>query len=591
MISVKLFKFGIIFLSLLDRSVGLFYLLKYFMKKKINDFSKKITKEANLPAAHAMLYATGMKESDFDKAQIGIVSNWYEGNPCNMHLNELAKKIKSSVITENLVGFQFTTIGVSDGITMGTLGMRYSLPSRELIADSIETVVDSHHYDGVIAIPGCDKNIPGVMIALLRLNRPSIIVYGGSISSGYYNGKKLDIISSFEALGKKNTNQITEEEYKNTVKNSCPGPGACGGMYTANTMASALETMGMMLPYSSSSPSISENKKIECKTVSTYIKNLLKIGIKPKDIVTKTSIENGVKLSMCLGGSTNLVLHFLAIAKSANIDFSLKNFQKISNQVPLIGNLKPSGIFLMEDIHTKIGGMPVIIKYLLNERILSGDCLTVTGKTLSENMKNIPNITFNQKIIHSLDNPIKKNGHIRILYGNLSPEGSIAKITGKEGTIFRGMANVFNSEEEANQAILNNKILPGSVIVIRYVGPMGGPGMPEMLKPTSYIMGAGLGKKVALITDGRFSGGSHGFVVGHITPEAQSGGLIALVKNKDFIKIDAENNTITLEVENEEIQKRKKSWIPPLLKIKKGYLYKYIKMVSPASEGCITDQF
>ncbi|WP_185860789.1 dihydroxy-acid dehydratase [Blattabacterium cuenoti] len=561
------------------------------MKKKINDFSKKITKEANLPAAHAMLYATGMKESDFDKAQIGIVSNWYEGNPCNMHLNELAKKIKSSVITENLVGFQFTTIGVSDGITMGTLGMRYSLPSRELIADSIETVVDSHHYDGVIAIPGCDKNIPGVMIALLRLNRPSIIVYGGSISSGYYNGKKLDIISSFEALGKKNTNQITEEEYKNTVKNSCPGPGACGGMYTANTMASALETMGMMLPYSSSSPSISENKKIECKTVSTYIKNLLKIGIKPKDIVTKTSIENGVKLSMCLGGSTNLVLHFLAIAKSANIDFSLKNFQKISNQVPLIGNLKPSGIFLMEDIHTKIGGMPVIIKYLLNERILSGDCLTVTGKTLSENMKNIPNITFNQKIIHSLDNPIKKNGHIRILYGNLSPEGSIAKITGKEGTIFRGMANVFNSEEEANQAILNNKILPGSVIVIRYVGPMGGPGMPEMLKPTSYIMGAGLGKKVALITDGRFSGGSHGFVVGHITPEAQSGGLIALVKNKDFIKIDAENNTITLEVENEEIQKRKKSWIPPLLKIKKGYLYKYIKMVSPASEGCITDQF
>ncbi|WP_341654569.1 dihydroxy-acid dehydratase [Blattabacterium cuenoti] len=561
------------------------------MKKRINNFSKKITKEPNLPAAHAMLYATGIKESDFCKAQIGIVSNWYEGNPCNMHLDKLSRKIKSSVITKNLVGFQFTTIGVSDGITMGTPGMRYSLPSRELIADSIETVVDSHHYDGVIAIPGCDKNIPGVMIALLRLNRPSIIVYGGSISSGYYNGKKLDVISSFEALGKKNTSQITENEYKNIVKHSCPGPGACGGMYTANTMASALEAMGMMLPYSSSSPSTSENKKIECEEVSTYIKNLLKKNIKPKDIVTKISIKNGVKLAMCLGGSTNLILHFLAIAKSANIDFSLKDFQKISNQVPLIGNLKPSGFFLMEDIHKYIGGMPIIIKYLLNEGILSGDCLTVTGKTLSENMKNIPNITFNQKIIHSLDNPIKKNGHIRILYGNLSPEGAIAKITGKEGTIFRGKAHVFNSEEEANLAILNNKILPGVVIVIRYVGPMGGPGMPEMLKPTSYIMGSGLGKKVALITDGRFSGGSHGFVVGHITPEAQSGGLIALVQNDDFIKIDTENNIITLEVKNEEIQKRRKTWIPPLLKIQNGYLYKYTKMVSPASEGCITDQF
>ncbi|WP_185858028.1 dihydroxy-acid dehydratase [Blattabacterium cuenoti] len=561
------------------------------MKKRINNFSAKITKESNLPAAHAMLYAVGMKELDFCKAQIGIVSNWYEGNPCNMHLNKMSQKIKESVTSKNLVGFQFTTIGVSDGITMGTSGMRYSLPSRELIADSIETVVNSHYYDGVIAIPGCDKNIPGVMMALLRLNRPSIIVYGGSISSGYYNGKKLDVVSSFEALGKKNTGQITEKEYKNIIKNSCPGPGACGGMYTANTMSSAFEAMGMMLPYSSSSPSTSENKKIECEEVSIYIKNLLKKGIKPKDIVTKTSIENGVKLAMSLGGSTNLVLHFLAIAKSANIDFSLKDFQKISNQVPLIGNLKPSGIFLMEDIHMYIGGMPVIIKYLLNEGVLSGDCLTVTGNTLSENMKKIPNITFNQKIIHSLNNPIKKNGHIRILYGNLSPEGAIAKITGKEGTIFRGKANVFNSEEEANQAILNNKILPGVVIVIRYVGPIGGPGMPEMLKPTSYIMGSGLGKQVALITDGRFSGGSHGFVVGHITPEAQLGGLIALVKNDDFIKIDTENNTITLEIKDEEIQKRRKLWTPPILKVKKGYLYKYTKMVSTASEGCITDQF
>ncbi|WP_185856170.1 dihydroxy-acid dehydratase [Blattabacterium cuenoti] len=561
------------------------------MKRKINSFSRKITNNPNLPAAHAMLYATGMRESDFCKAQIGIVSNWYEGNPCNMHLDILGKKIKLSVINQkNLIGFQFTTIGVSDGITMGTPGMRFSLPSRELIADSIETVVEAHHYDGVIAIPGCDKNMPGVMISLLRLNRPSIIVYGGSISSGFYNEKKLDIVSSFEALGEKNTCKISEEEYKNIIKNSCPGPGSCGGMYTANTMASALEAMGMSLPYSSSSPSTSENKKKECKIVSTFIQKLLERKVKPKDIVTKTSIENGVKLAMCLGGSTNLILHFLAIAKSANVHFTLKDFQKISNQVPLIGNLKPSGIFLMEDIH-KIGGTPVIIKYLLNQGILSGDCLTVTGETLHENMKKIPNINFNQKIIYPLNNPIKKNGHIRILYGNLSPEGSVAKITGKEGIFFRGEANVFDSEEDANKAILNHKIQTGEVIVIRYVGPIGGPGMPEMLKPTSYIMGSGLGKNVALITDGRFSGGSHGFVVGHITPEAQSGGLIAFVRNGDFIKIDAENNLLTLEVEEEEIQKRKKEWIPPLLKVKKGYLYKYIKTVSPASEGCVTDQF
>ncbi|WP_185864532.1 dihydroxy-acid dehydratase [Blattabacterium cuenoti] len=559
------------------------------MEKEINNFSRKITNESDLPAAHAMLYATGMKDLDFGKAQIGIVSNWYDGNPCNMHLNTMGKIVKNSIIKKNLVGFQFTTIGVSDGITMGTKGMRYSLPSRELIADSIETVVDSHHYDGVIAIPGCDKNIPGVMIALLRLNRPSIIIYGGSISSGFYNGKKLDIVSSFEALGKKNTCKISDIEYRNIVKNSCPGPGACGGMYTANTMASALEAMGMMLPYSSSSPSTSENKKIECKKASNYIKILLEKNIKPKDIVTKDSIKNGIKLAMCLGGSTNLVLHFLAIAKYANINLTLKDFQKISDQIPLIGNLKPSGDFLMEDIHMHIGGMPVIIKYLLKKGILLGDCLTVTGKTLYDNMKNVPDITFNQKIIFPVENPIKKNGHIRILYGNISPKGAVAKITGKEGTMFRGKAKVFDSEEEANKAILNNTIKQGSVIVIRYVGPKGGPGMPEMLKPTSYIMGSGLGKNVALITDGRFSGGSHGFVVGHITPEAESGGLISLIKNGDFIKIDAENNTINLEIKKEEIDKRKKLWNPPLLKIKQGYLYKYIKTVSPADKGCITD--
>ncbi|WP_185851061.1 dihydroxy-acid dehydratase [Blattabacterium cuenoti] len=562
------------------------------MERKINNFSKKITENPNLPASHAMLYASGLKEKDFSKAQIGIVSNWYEGNPCNLHLDRLGKKIKSSIIIDrDLIGFQITTIGVSDGITMGTNGMRYSLPSRELIADSIETVIDSHHYDGIIAIPGCDKNIPGVMMAILRLNRPSIIVYGGSIPSGRYNGKKLDIVSSFEALGKKNSNQISEEEYKNIVKNSCPGPGACGGMYTANTMASFLEAMGMTLPYSSSYPSTSKEKKKECEKVKDYIKILLERNIKPRDIVTKTSIENGLKLALCLGGSTNLVIHLLAIAKYANINFTLRDFQEISKKVPLIGNLKPSGVFLMEDIHMNIGGMPVIIKYLLNEGILSGNCLTITGDTLSENMKRVPNINFNQKIIYPINKPLKKDGHIRVLYGNLSPEGSIAKITGKEGLFFRGEAKVFDSEEEANKAIINHKIQKGNVIVIRYVGPIGGPGMPEMLKPTSYIMGSGFGKYVALITDGRFSGGSHGFVVGHITPEAQSGGLIAIIRNGDFIKIDAENDTLTLEVEENEINQRKKSWIPPLFKIKKGYLYKYMKTVSSASEGCVTDQF
>ncbi|WP_185868562.1 dihydroxy-acid dehydratase [Blattabacterium cuenoti] len=559
------------------------------MKKTINNFSKKITKNNDLPAAHAMLYAIGMKESDFNKAQIGIVSNWYEGNPCNIHLNRLSKKVKSSVLNHNLLGIQITTIGVSDGITMGTSGMRYSLPSREIIADSIETVIDAHYYDGVIAIPGCDKNIPGVMMALLRLNRPSVIVYGGTISPGYYNGKRLDIVSSFEALGKKNACSISEKEYKNIIKHSCPGPGACGGMYTANTMAIALEASGMTLPHSSSAPSQSEEKLQECNQVAICIKNLLQKQITPEKIITKNSLENGIKLSMCLGGSTNIVLHFLAIAKTANIDLSLKDFQRISDQVPLIGNLKPSGIFLMEDIHKKIGGIPVIIKYLIDQGILYGDCLTVTGKSLYENVKNFPDINFNKKVVYSLDHPIKKQGHIRVLYGNIAPEGAIAKITGKEGNFFMGKAQVFNSEKEANQFILENKTKPGTVIVIRYVGPKGGPGMPEMLKPTSYIMGSGLGKKVALITDGRFSGGSHGFVVGHISPEAYIGGLIALIKNGDVIKIDAVSNTIDLEVNKNEINRRKKLWKTPVSKFQKGYLNKYKKIVSSASQGCITD--
>lgn len=560
--------------------------------KKINNFSKKITENKNLPAAHAMLYATGLKDSDFKKAQIGIVSNWYEGNPCNMHLNKLSSLVKSSMMKHNnLIGFRINTIGISDGITMGTSGMKYSLPSRELISDSIESVIDSHHYDGVIAIPGCDKNIPGVMIAIIRLNRPSIIIYGGSISSGNYKGKKLDIVSSFEALGKINTKKITKKEYNQIIKKSCPGAGACGGMYTANTMASLLETIGITLPYSSSYPSTSKEKEKECKKSPFYLKKLLEKKINPLDIINKNSIENGIKLSICLGGSTNLVLHILAIAKSANINLSIKDIQKISDKIPLIGNLKPIGSFLMEDLH-KIGGVPVIIKYLLKKGILLGDCLTVTGKTLYENVKNAPDIDFNnQKIIFPFEKPIKKDGHIKILYGNIAPEGAVAKITGIEGTFFRGKAIVFNSEEEANKAILNNKIVSGSVIVIRYVGPKGGPGMPEMLKPTSYIMGSGLGKEVALITDGRFSGGTHGFVVGHISPEAQLGGLISIIQNGDIIYIDSKKRVINLEVDNNEISRRKKLWSPPCLKVNKGYLLKYIKNVTSSSNGCITDFF
>ncbi|WP_185872818.1 dihydroxy-acid dehydratase [Blattabacterium cuenoti] len=562
------------------------------MVKKINNFSKKITETDDLPASHAMLYAIGIKDTDFKKAQVGIVTNWYEGNPCNIHLDKLGKIVKQSIQNKNKLNvFQITTIGVSDGITMGTSGMRYSLPSRELIADSIETVIHSHHYDGVIAIPGCDKNIPGVMMALLRLNRPSMIIYGGSISSGLYNKKKLDIVSAFEAFGEKNVGNISQEQYKQIIKHSCPGPGSCGGMYTANTMASAMEAIGMTLPYSSSYPATSKNKEIECQHSEQYIYNLLKYNITPKDIVTKNSIENGIKLAISLGGSTNLIIHFLAIAKCANIKLELKDFQYLSSITPVIGNLKPSGKYLMEDIHKYIGGMPVIIKYLINEGILNGNCLTVTGQSLYENVKNLPNINFkNQKIIYSLKNPIKENGHIKILYGNIATKGSVAKISGKEGLYFRGIAKVFNSEEEANTAILKNNIKKGEVIVIRYVGPAGGPGMPEMLKPTSYIMGAGLSKYVALITDGRFSGGSHGFVVGHITPEAYYGGVIALIKNGDFIKIDSENNTITLEVEETEIKKRRQFWSPNKSKIQIGYLYKYMKTVSSASEGCITDQ-
>ncbi|WP_103327409.1 dihydroxy-acid dehydratase [Bacteroidetes bacterium endosymbiont of Geopemphigus sp.] len=560
------------------------------MKRQINHFSAQLTQDSSLPAAQAMLYATGLKEEDLKKAQIGIVSNWYEGNPCNMHLNFLGQQIKRSVQAKELVGFQFNTIGVSDGISMGTLGMRYSLPSRELIADSIETVVNAQHYDGVIAIPGCDKNMPGVLMALLRINRPSIIVYGGSIASGRYKGKKLDVVSAFEALGKRNQEQISEKEYKEIIKNSCPGAGACGGMYTANTMASALEAMGMTLPYSSSRPALGADKEWECLQTGEAIKKLLQRNIKPKDILTKKSLENAVSLAVALGGSTNLVLHLLAIAKTAGIDLTLKDFQKINDRVPFIGNLKPSGEFLMEDLHA-IGGTPSIMKYLLEKGILQGDCLTVTGETLEENLKSTPILSFDQKVIYPLHQPIKKDGHLRILYGNLAPQGAVAKITGKEGFKFSGPARVFDSEEAVNCAILAREICKGDVIVIRYVGPKGGPGMPEMLKPTAYIMGAGLGKEVALITDGRFSGGSHGFVVGHITPEAQQGGAIAFINDGDIITIDAKNNLLTVEVNGNEWSRRKEKWQAPPLKVTEGFLYKYAKTVSSASQGCLTDQF
>ncbi|XMD33666.1 MAG: dihydroxy-acid dehydratase [Candidatus Karelsulcia muelleri] len=560
------------------------------MEKIINPFSIKLTKNNTLPAAQAMLYATGLKEDDFNKAQVGIVSNWYEGNPCNMHLNILSKKIKLSVKRNGMVGFQFNTIGISDGMSMGTSGMRYSLPSRELIADSIESVVKAQHYDGLIGIPGCDKNIPGIVMAMLRINRPSILVYGGSISSGSYNGKKLNIVSVFEALGEKNIGKISEIEYKNIIKNACPGPGACGGMYTANTMASCCEAMGITIPYSSSSLANSSYKKQECIQIGKYIKNILLKNIKPLDIITNKSIKNAITLAIALGGSTNLVLHILAIAKTANLDLSLDDIQNINNNVPIIANLKPSGDFLMEDIQN-IGGIPIILKYLLNEGFIEGDCMTVTGKTIKNNLKKIPEISFKKKIIYPLFNPIKKIGHIRILYGNLAPSGAVAKITGKEGNFFSGIAKVFNSENSANEAIINNQIKKGDVIVIRYVGPKGGPGMPEMLKPTSYIMGANLGNQIALITDGRFSGGSHGFVVGHITPEAQNGGLISLIKNGDVIIIDAIKNTLTLKISKEEIKKRKKNWLAPPFKVKSGYLYKYTKTVSSASNGCVTDKF
>jgi len=554
----------------------------------LNKYSQAVTQDPTQPAAQAMLHAIGMTDEDFKKPLIGIASAGYEGNPCNMHLNDLAKDIKLGVNKQSLIGLIFNTIGVSDGISMGTPGMRFSLPSRDVIADSIETVVQAMAYDGVVTVVGCDKNMPGALMALLRLNRPSILVYGGTIAAGCHNNKELDVVSAFEAWGEKVAGKIDEKEFKNVIKNACPGAGACGGMYTANTMASAIEACGMALPYNASNPAVSNDKKEECSALGSHLRNLLELDLKPRDIVTRKSLENALRLITVLGGSTNAVLHFLAIAKAANIDLTIDDFQSISDTTPFLADLKPSGKYLMKDLHA-IGGVPAVLKYMLKHGMLHGDCITVTGKTLAENLAIIPDLAGNQKIIRPIDNPIKETGHIRILKGNLATEGSVAKITGKEGFLFKGPARVFDGEYAANDGIREGKVKSGDVVVIRYEGPKGGPGMPEMLKPTAAIMGAGLGKSVALITDGRFSGGTHGFVVGHIVPEAQEGGTICLVKDGDEIIIDAEKNTINVVLTDQEINIRREAWVKPPYKFKQGVLYKYIKSVATASEGCVTD--
>lgn len=557
---------------------------------ELNKFSKQVTQDDTQPAAQAMLHAIGLSKADLEKPLVGIASTGYEGNPCNMHLNDLAKLVKEGTENADLVGLIFNTIGVSDGISMGTPGMRYSLPSRDVIADSMETVVQAMSYDGLVTVVGCDKNMPGALMAMLRLNRPSVLVYGGTIASGCHEGKKLDVVSAFEAWGEKVAGTITKKEYQSVIEKACPGAGACGGMYTANTMASAIEALGMSLPYNSSNPAISDNKEQECVKAGEALRVLLEKDIKPSDIVTKKSLENAVRLVTVMGGSTNAVLHFLAIAKAAGVKFTLEDFQRISDETPFLADLKPSGKYLMEDVH-RVGGTPAVLKYLLEKGLLHGECLTVTGKTLAENLAVVPSLTDGQDVIKPTEQPIKATGHLRMLYGNLAKEGSVAKITGKEGLYFSGKAKVFEGEYEANDGIRDGKVAKGDVVVIRYEGPKGGPGMPEMLKPTAAIMGAGLGKEVALITDGRFSGGTHGFVVGHITPEAQEGGVIALVKDGDTITINAETNTINLAVSEEELAKRKQEWTAPPLKVKRGVLYKYARTVASASNGCVTDEF
>ena len=554
----------------------------------LNKFSKVITQDPSQPASQAMLYAVGLSTEDMAKAQVGIVSTGFEGNPCNMHLNILAHQVKKGVLDADLIGLIFHTIGVSDGISNGTEGMKYSLVSRDIIADSIETVVNAQYYDAVVPVVGCDKNMPAAIMALGRLNRPGLMVYGGSIKPGKWKGKDLNIVSAFEAYGAKLSNSISDEDYEGIIKNSIPGPGACGGMYTANTMSSAIEALGMSLPFSSSNPAESQDKKTETLKVGAAIKNLMIQDILPKQIMTKQAFENAIATVMVLGGSTNAVLHLIAMAKSVDVPLGLDDFQRISDNTPFIADLKPSGVYLMEDLH-RVGGVPAVLKEMLHQGYLQGDCLTVTGKSIGENLEAVKSLSEQQKVIVPFDNPIKTNGHLQILYGNLAPEGAVAKITGKEGEIFEGPARIYEDEFDAIRGIIE-EVQKGEVIVIRYSGPKGAPGMPEMLKPTGAVMGAGLGKEVALITDGRFSGGSHGFVVGHITPEAQEGGPLAFVKNGDIIRIDAISNQLELKISDEEMEKRKSIWIQPAYKSNKGVLKKYINSVATASEGCVTDQ-
>ena len=559
------------------------------MSHNLNKYSKNVTSNPEQPAARAMLYATGMDDADMEKAQIGVVSTGWEGNPCNMHLNGLAEDVKQSINEQpDLIGLMYHTIGVSDGISMGTDGMRYSLPSRDVIADSIETVAGAQWYDGLVTVVGCDKNMPGAMIGISRLNRPAILMYGGTISPGCYEDEKLDIVSAFEVLGKYRTNEVDEKKYKGVIRHACPGSGACGGMYTANTMASAIEAMGMSLPYNSSIPANHPDKNADCIRTGEFMRNLLEKDIKPSDILTRESFENAMVTIVALGGSTNAVLHLLAMAHAANVDITIDDFQKVSDRVPFIADLKPSGKYVMEDLYL-VGGVPAVMKELLKHGLLHGDCMTVTGKTLAENLAEAEPLKDGQPIIKPFDQPIKATGHLRILYGNLATEGSVAKITGKEGLHFMGPARVFNSELEANTAIGKREIVEGDVVVIRYSGPKGGPGMPEMLKPTSEIMGQGLGKKVALITDGRFSGGTHGFVVGHISPEAMVGGLIGLLEDGDIIRIDAEQNILEAELDEATIAERRAKWTAPESRAKFGVLKKYAKSVSSASLGCVTD--
>ncbi|MEM7135047.1 MAG: dihydroxy-acid dehydratase [Myxococcota bacterium] len=560
------------------------------MTVKLNKYSARITQSKAQGASQAMLHATGLTRADMDKAQVGISAVWYEGNSCNMHLNDLAAVVKEGVDAAGLVGMRFNTIGVSDGMSMGTDGMSFSMQSRDLIADSIETVMSAQWYDANISLPGCDKNMPGCMIAIGRLNRPALMIYGGTIRAGRGNaGEKLDIVSAFQSYGELVAEKIDETKRLDIVEHACPSAGACGGMYTANTMASAIEAMGMSLPYSSSTPAEDPGKREECLRAGAAVRLLLERDLKPRDIMTREAFENAIVTVMALGGSTNAVLHLVAMARAVDVPLTIDDFQEVSNRIPLLADLKPSGQYVMEDLH-KVGGTPAVLRYLLDQGVLHGDCMTVTGKTLAENLADLPGLSEGQSVIHPWDDPIKSTGHLTILRGNLAPQGAVAKITGKEGTYFQGHAKTFNQEEEMIAAMERREIGGGDVVVIRYEGPKGGPGMPEMLTPTSMIMGAGLGQEVALITDGRFSGGSHGFIIGHITPEAQEGGPIALVEDGDRITIDAEARTIEVDVSDDELARRRAQWEAPPYKAHRGTLYKYIKNVKPASEGCVTDE-